>query len=147
MSDEAPDVATDNAEGLAVVSSDGLLLGTLVGVHRDQRNAAPGWAVLATDASVDGCFLVPFADASSHEEGFRLPFAASLVFTAPPVEDALHLSLRDAALQARHYGVAASGALRPSPDKESVAPARGVRSGAHQASEDQPRRPRKHRTP
>ncbi|GAC1342121.1 MAG: hypothetical protein NVSMB29_13520 [Candidatus Dormibacteria bacterium] len=97
-------MSTPNApETDHLVSRDGVLIGPILGIHRDPVSRAARWAVV--DAG-QRQLVVPLQGATTESGTLRVPHDASQLLGSPPVADPTRLLSSDETALTRHYGSA-----------------------------------------
>ncbi len=101
------------------VSSDGVVLGSVVGIHRDPHSGVARWAVVDSGDPGRRFLVVPLAEATTASTGLRVPYPAAQVLGAPGLAEPTPMRRSEEALLLRHYGLADA-----TPPPGSTAPAR-----------------------
>lgn len=108
----------------SLVSRDGVVIGPIVGIHRDPVSHAARWAVVRHRRRR---LLAPMSAAVTEPGRVQVPHDSDRIVTSPTVPDPTRLAPGDESRLAQHYAVAdpqnaaaASGPLdAPAPDAES----------------------------
>ncbi len=99
-----------------------MLLGTIVGIHRDPDTGVAKWAVVESGNPQHLSLLVPFVHATDGVDGFHVPYGAAEVRNAPTLNEPTCMHRSEEARLLTHYGFPAPaealGASSPKSDSE-----------------------------
>jgi uncharacterized protein (TIGR02271 family) len=87
-----------------MLDTDGDKIGKIEEIYLDAETQAPEWAVVTTGLFGNKQTFVPIGDASSTEDGIRVPFEKSAVKDAPKVDPDGRLSQDEERELYQHYG-------------------------------------------
>ncbi len=104
--------------GLAVLDSDGKVIGSIVEIYYDSETDEPGWALLNTAGIVGDTCLVPLRDAVEQGNEIRVPYDHRHVRRAPGMEPGGRLWPQDEAALYAYYGLPYSGGIDDLDDED-----------------------------
>ncbi len=102
-----------DASARGCVSSDGVLLGVIAGVHRDTRTNVATWAVLDSGRHEDRFLMVPLSMAQPSGAGMQIPYTSAQVASSPRIRDPTRMLQSEQERLAAHYTLAEPAATPP----------------------------------
>jgi sporulation protein YlmC with PRC-barrel domain len=91
--------------GRDLYDREGQKIGRIEEIYLDQETDRPEWALVNTGLFGTKSTFVPITDASSEEDGVRVPFDKDDVKDAPGIDAESELSQQQEAELYRHYGM------------------------------------------
>ncbi len=91
--------------GRDLYDREGQKIGRIEEIYLDQETDRPEWALVNTGLFGTKSTFVPIIDASSEEDGVRVPFDKDHVKDAPGIDAGGELSQQQEAELYRHYGM------------------------------------------
>jgi uncharacterized protein (TIGR02271 family) len=124
----------DQLAGASVADCDGLTVGTVEQVFRDDVDETPSWVRIR---SAKGFHFVPLLGSRANRHGgLCVPFESARILRVPSIGVDRHISVEQEDLLRRHFGIAVPAQRSSAEARTRPAPAEGARAeGAEPGSE------------